>query len=92
MFPPLWFFLLFFVGYEYEYTVQFTSGVCFIMIRVVRSLLSVRGTGWGWLTKAMFVQFYGRRAAAWLGRIHSFSLAEVGGNVSGPATEVGAAG
>ena len=35
---------------------------------------------------------YGRRAAAWLGRIHSFSLAAVGGNVSGLTTEIGARG
>jgi hypothetical protein len=27
------------------------------MIRVVGSLLFVRGTGWGWMTKAMLVQF-----------------------------------
>ena len=33
------------------------AAFCYVMIRVVRSLLFVRGTGWGWMTKAMLVQF-----------------------------------
>ena len=56
------------------------------MIRVVRSLLFVRGAGWGLDEQSNTRAIYGRRAAAWLGRVHSFSLAAVGGNVSGPAT------
>jgi len=60
------------------------------MIRVVRSLLFVRGAGWGLDEQSNTRAIYGRRAAAWLGRVHSFSLAAVGGNVSGPTTEIGA--